>query len=222
MGTSERLRRQSSRLWEAIHAHPFVRGLGAGSLPSDRFTFYLRQDYLFLIAYSRVLALAAAKAPDLESMAKFGELMHATATREIALHRRYCAGFGISGTALERTRIAPGTVAYTHYLLAIGYNGTFNELCSALLPCQWGYAEIGERLAKAGGTKQSNPYAEWVRMYASKEFQALAAWLRGYLDTRTKRASMETKAQLHRAFETSSRFEYQFWEMAWTKQGWPA
>ena len=65
---SESLRREAEPLWTAIHAHPFVRGIGEGTLPPERFRFYMHQDYFFLIEYSRVIALAAAKAPRLAEM----------------------------------------------------------------------------------------------------------------------------------------------------------
>ena len=119
MAVSDTLRQRADRVWRRIITHPFVRGLGDGSLPLDRFTFFLRQDYLFLIDYSRVLAIASAKAPDLDGMTRFADLMHATLTSEMALHREYCAGFGISPQQLERTRVAPGTSAYTRYLLSV-------------------------------------------------------------------------------------------------------
>ena len=57
------LRAAAADVWEAQHAHPFVRGIGDGSLDEARFRFYVRQDYVFLIAYGRVLSLGAARAP---------------------------------------------------------------------------------------------------------------------------------------------------------------
>jgi len=40
-----------------------VRGIGDGTLGLERFKFWLRQDYVFLIEYARLLALAAARSP---------------------------------------------------------------------------------------------------------------------------------------------------------------
>jgi thiaminase/transcriptional activator TenA len=61
---TEHLRQEAAGLWEAQHQHPFVRGIGDGTLGLERFKFWLRQDYVFLIEYARLLALAAARSPD--------------------------------------------------------------------------------------------------------------------------------------------------------------
>jgi len=46
---TERLRQKAAGVWEAQHQHPFVRGIGDGTLSLERFKFWLRQDYVFLI-----------------------------------------------------------------------------------------------------------------------------------------------------------------------------
>ena len=58
MSFSAELREAAAPVWERHVAHPFVAGIGDGSLPEDKFRFYVRQDYLFLIDYGRLLALA--------------------------------------------------------------------------------------------------------------------------------------------------------------------
>ncbi len=50
-------RTQSERA--AILAHQFVTGVGDGTLPVEKFKHYVTQDYVYLIDYSRALALAS-------------------------------------------------------------------------------------------------------------------------------------------------------------------
>src|SRR4030065_1201829 len=64
----QEMRQKAGPLWQAIFAHPFMKGMGDGSLSRDRFEFYLKQDYLYLIDFSRVCALSCAKARDLGDM----------------------------------------------------------------------------------------------------------------------------------------------------------
>ena len=101
---------------QAILRHPFVTGIGDGTLDVDKFRFYVRQDYLYLIDYGRVIALAAARSPDIETMGWFARLLDGTLNVEMDLHRGYCAEFGISSGELEATPVAPTTMAYTRFL----------------------------------------------------------------------------------------------------------
>ena len=62
MQASHIFRQASHAIWEANYAHPFVQGIGDGTLPAERFRFYLAQDYVYLIDFCRFFAVAAAKA----------------------------------------------------------------------------------------------------------------------------------------------------------------
>jgi thiaminase (transcriptional activator TenA) len=99
---TERLRQKVAGIWEAQHQQPFVRAIGDGTLGLERFEFWLRQDYVFLIDYARLLALAAARSPDLETMVRFARLAKETLETEMSLHRAYAAEFGIGCGELEQ------------------------------------------------------------------------------------------------------------------------
>jgi thiaminase (transcriptional activator TenA) len=58
-------------------------------------------------------------------------------------------------------------------------------------------------------------------MYASTEFEDLAAWCRALVDRLGAAAGEEGRARMERAFTTCSRYELAFWEMAWTLERWP-
>jgi thiaminase/transcriptional activator TenA len=221
MSFAAELRRQAAAIWAAEAAHPFVRGIGDGSLDVEKFKFYIAQDYVFLIEFVRVLALAAAKSDDLATMTRFSALQHATLTHEMELHRGYCARFGITPADLEATRPAPTTHAYTRHLLAVAYGGTVAEIEAALLPCQWGYAEIGAALARAGVPAHAPLYAEWIGMYAAPEYQALAAEMCALTDALAARAGEAERRRMVEQFLTSSRYEYAFWDMAYRLEAWP-
>jgi thiaminase/transcriptional activator TenA len=217
---TDQLARLAAPIWEAQHAHPFVRGIGDGSLPVERFAFWIRQDYLFLIEYCRLFALAAARAPDLATIARFADLLQATARTEMELHRGYAAQFGITVEALEREPMAPTTRGYTDFLLRVAALGDFSELAAALLPCMWGFSEIGRRLASEPRPADAR-YAAWVEMYADPEFADLADWCRSLVDTQAADAGPLARERMAAAFLTSSRYELAFWEMAWTGERWP-
>lgn len=217
---STHLRRLASPIWEAQHAHPFVRGIADGSLDVEKFKFWVRQDYLFLTDYARLLALSAARAPDLETMRRFADLAQATLSVEMDLHRSYAAEFGISSRDLERETKAPTTRAYTDFLLRVAALDSHPELLAALLPCMWGYCEIGQRLAE-GPAPADQRYAKWIKMYSSAEFGDLAAWCRDLTDRIGAGLPNDALGRVEDAFLTSSRYELAFWEMAWRLEQWP-
>ena len=218
---TDRLRRLADPIWQAQHEHPFVRGIGDGSLDLDKFAFWIRQDYLFLIDYCRLFALAAARAPDLETLARFADLLQATARTEMDLHRSYAAEFGITPADLEAEAKAPATQGYTDFLIRTAAEGDFVELVAALLPCMWGFYEIGQRLAE-----QSRPadarYNAWIEMYSGAEFGDLAEWCRSLLDRLAEGIPADRWRRVEEAFLTSSRYEWLFWEAAYQQRTWPA
>ena len=217
---SDLLRRVADPIWAAQHDHPFVRGIDDGSLELDRFAYWVRQDYLFLIEYARLFGLAAARAPDLDTMTRFADLLQATVRTEMELHRGYAARFGIGTEELEREPMAPTTRGYTDFLLRVAATGDFAELAAALLPCMWGFSELGQRLAGRERPADAR-YAAWVETYADPEFAALADWCRALVDRLAEDAGPEARRRMEAAFVTSSRYELRFWDAAYRQERWP-
>jgi thiaminase/transcriptional activator TenA len=204
---SEELRAEAEPIWAAQHAHPFVRGIGDGTLDPDAFGVYVRQDYLFLAEYGRLLALASARAPRLDLRRRFADLAGDVLGTEMELHRGYAEEWGISAAELEAEEAAPLTRAYTDFLLRVAALGDFSELVAALLPCMWGYAELAGALPRP----DHELYARWVDMYAGPEFRELAEWCRGVCDEAAETAD---RARMRAAFLESSRHELAFWDVA--------
>ena len=218
---SSQLRRAAGPIWRAQLEHPFLRGIADGTLAPERFAFYVRQDYLFLIEYARLLALGAARAPDLATMRRFAELTTEILATEMDLHRAFAGELGVSEAELAAESPSPTTQGYTDFLVRTAAQGDFAELATALLPCMWGYAEIGQALA-ARGVSPDPRYARWVDMYASAEFAELAIWCRALVDRLGAALPAGARARLERTFLTSSRYELAFWEMAWSGEDWLA
>ena len=68
MRFSERLHQKLQPIWRKNHAHPFVKEMGDGTLDQEKFRFYMIQDYIYLIDYSKLFALGAVKGTNLEDM----------------------------------------------------------------------------------------------------------------------------------------------------------
>jgi thiaminase/transcriptional activator TenA len=192
-----------------------------GTLNPERFIYYLKQDYVYLIDYSKMFALGSIKAQDLETIVKLAELFHSTLNVEMELHRQYAERFGVSREMLEQTQPSPTTVAYTKYMLDAAMQGSLAEVVAALLPCMWSYREIGAAFVKYPGALDHPLYREWILMYGSEEFSALADWCIGLMDRLAEGLPERELAQLEECFIVTSKLEYMFWDMAYRQEEWP-
>ena len=219
MGFITEIENQTLSIRQAILEHPFITGIGDGSLPVDRFKYYVIQDYVYLIDYSRALAIASARAIDLQDMSWFAGLLDETLNQEMALHRSYCQEFGINLQELESVEPASTTKSYTNFLLKTAYKGSFGELVASLLPCQWGYWEIGDHLLKRGLPTSAPLYAQWIKMYTSEEFTELAHQIREMANRIGDDAGFAEQAAMRQAYTNSVQLEHRFWDMAYGLEG---
>ena len=56
---TDRFHEAAAGVWKECLNHPFVTGIGDGTLPAEKFQFFMLQDYLYLFDYARVFALGA-------------------------------------------------------------------------------------------------------------------------------------------------------------------
>ena len=216
-GRAFALWRDAAPGWPAYVEHAFVQGLADGSLPRAAFLHYLKQDYRFLIHFSRAWALAVAKAETVEEMRQCAATVNALVNDEIALHVRTCAGEGIGEAELFAAEEAPETLAYTRYVIDAGLQGDFLDMMAALAPCVLGYAEIGARLMPAAGP--DHPYRDWIATYGGADYQGLARETGAMIDAAVERRLGPDPAQsprwprLAERFRVATRLETGFWAM---------
>ncbi|SLN45247.1 Thiaminase-2 [Roseovarius litorisediminis] len=209
-------RRAAGTAWGDYTRHAFVESLGNGSLPRAAFLAYLRQDYLFLIHFSRAWALAVTKADTVHEMRLCAATVDGLINHEIALHIETCAKEGLSETDLFTSEEAPENIAYTRYVLDAGHAGDFLDLLAALAPCVLGYGEIGARLKTA---KSNATYADWINVYAGDDYQSVCQQVGALIDSAMVRrlgvAPQESPrwARLCNRFTTATRLEVGFWQM---------
>lgn len=179
--------------------HPTVVGLGRGDLDPGVFRGWLEQDYLFLVDYVRVFSRLAWQAPT-EHVPDLVDLAHSTWHEELRLHRELAAPFGADLAGARKSRVCE---AYTSFLLDAAAD--YGRGLAALLPCMWGYSQLGQRLAE---DPPADPrYRRWVDGYADPGFAALAGRCAQMLD---EAEPEPVKAQ--DAFLAGMRHELAFWD----------
>ena len=221
MRFSRHLRALAQPIWEAQLTHPFVVGLGNGTLPERTFKYYILQDARFLGDLARVFALAARKAPDADSAIRLAKLVEETLVVERSLHETYGKRWKLSPQHMSKVPMAPTNYAYTRHMLHVAENGSAMEATVVALPCAWIYCVVGQHLLRKGSPPKTHPYRDWLLLYASPEFAEVGRWMREKVDTWVKTASEAEKARMEEAFIVSSRYEWMFWEMAWNEEAWP-
>ncbi|MDP8242928.1 MAG: TenA family protein [Candidatus Hinthialibacter antarcticus] len=194
------------KLWDdnqkkakACLQHPFVVGLGSGSLPMDAFKRYVAQDAFFLQAFLQAYAVCAAKCESLEHIKAFHGYMGG-ALDELNLHAQYAETLG-----LDLSNVVPyrATSAYTEFLLRTAWHEPISVTIAAMVPCMRLYAYLGAELLHQ--SHPNHPYHQWIETYSSDEFQALANDIETLLDV----IGQDTPS-VRQAYQYAMQCEYDF------------
>ena len=212
------LRESNLSNWLLYTKHEFVQKLANDSLHENCFLNYLKQDYLFLIQFSKAWSLAILKSDNLEEMKIAASTVNELINFEMGLHISLCEKYGISKFDLENTEEENENIAYTRYVLELGYSGDFLDLLSALAPCVLGYGEIGINL------KDSNPkismYRKWIETYSSSEYQNVCFNVGKLIDKSFQLRLGENYTNTYKwkkanqIFKKATSLEVDFWNMA--------
>ena len=206
-------------IYAAILAHPFVSGLADGTLPPEAFEFYVLQDALYLRKYAQALAAVGSRAPDAAATEMFARHAAGIVSAELSLHRTLFAELGIDPASLGRVQEAPTTLAYTSYLLATTFNGSYAEGVGAVLPCYWIYAEVGKHLLERGSPDPH--YQQWIDTYGGDEFGDEAGEVIAVTDKLAAEITAGERDRVRRHFRATSRYEWMFWDMGYRQERWP-
>lgn len=201
----------ASNLWEthsdlaqACLQHPFVQGIGNGTLPNPKFAYYVGQDAFFLEAFARAYSVAAAKVSDWQGFNIFHNLAGGV-LQELKLHQTYASDWGV-----DLQTITPGaaTRRYTDFLLATAWSQEVGVTAAAMLPCMRLYAFLGQALAENG--IPTHAYSDWIRTYSSQEFEPLAQQLADLADRYASRTPL-----VESTYRYAMQCELDFFQAAW-------
>ena len=217
-------------LWDAaaptyahVLEHPFLAGLVDGTLGEDAFRQYVVQDALYLRSYARALAVCAARAPEDAGVEMFADHAKGALVVERALHDEFLAELGVTPEQLDATAPSPACAAYTSYLLATAYGGSFAEALAAVLPCYWVYAEVGAALTArvADGGTPGPMHRRWVETYGGEEFTDLVRAVLALTERVVGGAGERERELCTRHVVATTRYEWMFWDSAWRQEAWP-
>lgn len=215
---TEKLYKSAEKIWDSYLKHSFIKEIGLGSLELDKFKFYMIQDYLYLIEYSKVFALGILKSSNEETMRIFSSLVYSTLNDEMKVHKLYMEKLKISKEEIKNTKPSLANISYTNYMLWQGNNGDILDIITAVLSCSWSYAIIGKELNEIKNAAEHEFYGDWIKSYSSKEYINGNDKILELLNNLGSNISNEKLEKLINIFLNCSRYEYMFWDMAYNKE----
>ena len=137
---SERIYARAEKIWPRYLRHPFVTQMADGTLPPEKFRYYMLQDYLYLRDYVKIFAAIIQKADDFEQIRFLSGELANTIDETFRTHRPYMERLGITEEEIRRARPHIDSVAYSHYMLCEAQMGDVLTGLVTLLNCSWSYA----------------------------------------------------------------------------------
>lgn len=213
MKTSTRLRLANAADFDAALVHPFVTGIGDGTLPRQFFTRWLTQDWLYLHGYVQALFTASQLADTDHARAFWHDLAIYTRDEELELHRQFAQRFDLSLEDLDATVPYASTTRYLTTLHRA--SATYPTLVATVTPCAVGYGEVGAHLATFPPSNEPD-YLTWIDTYTGPEFQQT---IQGFTDELDRVASTTADlSAIERAYTQATRCELAFWDGLWHGQ----
>ncbi|MBS1887990.1 MAG: thiaminase II [Actinobacteria bacterium] len=205
-------------IFEAIVDHPFLAGIADGSLPPERFVYFVEQDRLYLRAYSRALSYTAGHAEDPGDTAVFtGSASNAIAV-EAGMHRELLSGLGADPEA-SREELSPSGELYVQTILSQTARGPFADALASVLACFWIYAEVGKEMKQKGSPEPS--YQRWLDTYGDPRFAETVAQVLAIVERVGAESSESQRERFAAIFARGCRLEWMFWDCAWREETWP-
>ncbi len=201
-------------VYDKIRTHPFNVEMKNGTLPVEKFKFYIYQDSLYLADFAKALAATGLRATTSQAFLDFLQFAQNAIFVERALHIGYFTELKINQTGGK----APGCFAYTNYLLSVSAFESHEVAVAALLPCFRIYKKIGDYIYE--NQQKPNPYQNWIDAYAGEEFAKSVESMLEICDQLAAQTTDQIRDKMREAHLVASRLEYIFWDSAYRLEKW--
>ena len=201
-------------VYQKILELPFLQELMDGTLPREKFIFYIQQDAIYLSEYGKVLTGIASKLSDLKYIESFIKFAGDSISVENVLHESFI--HELKDTPIEAS---PGCLLYTSYLLRQLAIAPIEVIVAAVLPCFWIYKEVGDYILKHQ-TKGNNPYQDWINTYGGEDFEKSVKTAIDICDQLAEKCTPEQCQSMTEAFIMCSKLEWMFWDSAYNTEQW--
>ncbi len=218
MKISEKLRKDAGHIWEKIFEHPFVVELYRGTLPMEKFRFYVLQDYNYLVDAIKNFSIICSRADSADVVKEIVDVIHLEATGEFKGYEELLNKLGYKTEDAKNVDPLPVNVSYRSFLLATSSLRPYQESITSVLPCFWSYSEIAKYHRDKLSENRNEIYVEWASVFLSEDYLGLVDRLRNLVDIFCEDYPYK---KLKDIFITASRYEYMYWDSAYNMDKWP-
>ena len=217
MKLSERIYEIAESLWPSCLENPFVVEMAKGTLPIEKFRYYMLQDYLYLKNYVKIFAEIIKKSDDLEEMQYLCKVMSETIDETARTHLPYMKRLGITDDEIESAKAHPYNSEYTGYMLSVAENGSVLHGLTALLNCSWEYAYVAENMVRIyPEALEGEHYGLWFSGYVSDDYRRTNQELIERIDRLAEKSSEEEIEYLLSVFRKTAFYDMRFWDMVYS------
>lgn len=146
--------------WQRYIHHPWIEALFDGSLPDERYEYWLAQDLPYL--GERIAAVALPKVPPHNAWGRLRVeyMARASASRvELQLIEKY------GEFSTTRWAARPRREAFINFFVRTVYEGSFGDICAAYYPCYAFPDTFGQRYLDERPSGLSPQRAAWIEQW---------------------------------------------------------
>lgn len=184
--------------------HPFNLEMKMGTLPREKFLYYVEQDKIFIEKFALCHKLIAER---INENYKQLFLTHAHDCSQAA------AGlFARSPDLVETQIISPMTSSYTDFLIKMCVSEPLELAIAAILPCFVLYQEVGASMIDMS---EDNQYVNWMSSYTNASFERATNEMIELFDHFASATDDRMRKSMSDVFYDSAMQEIAFWSDAY-------
>ncbi|WCR53242.1 MAG: Aminopyrimidine aminohydrolase [Wolbachia endosymbiont of Ctenocephalides orientis wCori] len=205
MKLSEQAWKESQDTYKALINHKFNQELKEGTLPKEKFAYYIEQDAIYLERLARAFAQIAALSKNTKDIKQFSKFaLDSIVIGEEIINKFIKDEFNLKIVG----NVSSATLNYVKYLEDLSTAQSIEMIIAAVLPALWVYYEVGSYIAR--NTVLSNSFYLWIETYSGREFSDSSKYVREVFDSFAEQAEGLIKLQMLEVFRKSASLEKGF------------
>lgn len=201
--TCQQLIQRHSNSWEQAIIHPFLKACQSGEIKLQQFNTWLVQDYLFVVEFTRLLAIALANAPVNHFDVLLGGL---SAIKDELNWFQLKAEERNLDLNIPKQQTCQAYCQYMQQVATMAYPVQATVIWAIEFAYNQAWQQPGDMVA---------PYDEFAQRWGNPEFTQYVKQLENQADQALSNVDQETANQAESAFLNIATLEQDFWQMAY-------